>query len=404
MMWMDQRSGDEVAALKSDHGDEIYRIAGNAPSPTWTLPQLLWLSRNEPDVARRARRLYLAKDWLRNQLSGDWATDKADAIGTMLWNNAGNDWSETLCAMADWNPATLPPVCGSAEITGQTTAGLCEDFGLPPGIPGVCGSSDTAVETLAGGGLYVGDATIKLATAGTVSILSQHPVLKPTLINYPYVIPDLWYAISGTNSCASAHRWYADLLYGGSDRAALTLMDDEVRGTRPGADGLLFHPYLNGERAPYWEPRLKADFLGMTFAHGRGHLSRAVYEGIAFSLRDVMGDFKANGLTFERARIIGGGAQSAVWRQVVANVLDVTIVRAIEPDASFGAALLAAKATGQFASLAEAIETRAGDDEQHVPDRACRQLYDDMFGIYQQAQSALQDIDFALHAIHGRSG
>lgn len=403
IMWMDQRSGDEVARLKADHSSEIYKIAGNAPSPTWTLPQLFWLARIEPDTVSRAARLYVAKDWLRTQLSGDWSTDHADAIGTMLWDVAANSWSERLCGLIDWNAATLPPVVEATEITGETRTGLCEDFGLPPGIPVVCGTSDTAVETLAGGGLSVGDATVKLATAGTVSILSPEPVSKPTLINYPYVIPGMWYTISGTNSCASAHRWYSDLLYGGSDRAALTRMDEEVSKTQAGAQGLLFHPYLNGERAPYWEPRLKADFLGMTFAHGRGHMSRAVYEGIAFSLKDVMGDFKSNGLSFERARIIGGGAQSAVWRQIVADVLDVTIVRAVEPDASFGAALLAGVAVGGFASLADAIAMRAGDKEEHAPQKANRQIYDDLFGIYRDAQVALRDIDLALHDIQGRA-
>jgi len=399
MMWMDQRSRAEVASLKADHGDEIYRIAGNAPSPTWTLPQLFWLARNEPDTVKQAKRLYVAKDWLRKQLSGDWTTDYADAIGTMLWNINERSWSDRLCSLAGWNAEVLPPVVDATDITGETRAEMCDAFGLPPGIPVVCGSSDTAVETLAGGGLNVGDATVKLATAGTVSVISPDPVLKPTLINYPYVMPGLWYTISGTNSCASAHRWYADLLYGGSDRAALTRMDDEVSGIRPGADGLLFHPYLNGERAPYWEPRLKADFLGMTFAHGRGHLSRAVYEGIAFSLKDVMGDFQANGLTFDRARIIGGGAQSAVWRQIVADVLDVNIVKAVEPDASFGAALLAGVAAGAFSTLSGAMALRSGEEEAHEPDSAKRQIYDDLFGVYRAAQLALRDIDFALHKI-----
>lgn len=399
MMWMDQRSAGIAAEMKASSFDLIYTKALNTPAATWTLPQLAWLSRNEPTIVDKVARVYMAKDWLRYQLSGDWHTDLTDAIGTMLYDVPAARWSSQICAISNWNPETLPPVVQATNITGETLKGHCEVFSLPPGIPIVCGSSDTAVETLAGGGIKVGDATVKLATAGTVSVVSECAASNPTLINYPYVMPELWYIISGTNSCASAHRWYCDMLYGDGSLGNLAEMDADILTSPAGAKGLLFHPYLRGERAPYWEPRLRADFVGMTFEHDRADLSRAIYEGISFSLRDVMTDFNSNGISFDTARIIGGGAKSEAWRQIVADILDIQIVEAVEADASFGAAILGGVGTGHFSSAADAMAQRMGGQKKYSPNSANRQLYDDLFGIYRDTQSALQPINFRLHAL-----
>ncbi len=402
IMWMDQRSALIAESMKASSFDLIYKKALNVPSATWTLPQLAWLSRYEPEIVKNVAKVFLAKDWLRHQLSRDWNTDLTDAIGTMLYDFSNKKWSQKICSLADWDVETLPPVVQAVTVTGQTCKGYCEDFSLPPGIPIVCGTSDTSVETLAGGGVKLGDATVKLATAGTVSVINNCPAPNPSLINYPYVIPDLWYNIAGTNSCASAHRWYCDLLYGNGDSGDLLDMDSEVALSPVGAKGLLFHPYLRGERAPYYEPRLRADFIGLTFEHSRKDLSRAIYEGISFSLRDVMTDFKANGISFDAARIIGGGAKSEAWRQIVADVLDIVIIEAVEADASFGAAIVAGVATGYFPSAADAIGCRIGEQKIYDPNPKNRQMYDDMFGIYRDAQAALKPINIRLHEFQER--
>lgn len=398
ILWSDQRSGDQSARLYERHGEQILAVALNRPTPTWTMPQLMWLRENEPEVAKAVRRVYIAKDWLRSRLTDDWVTDHTEATGTLLFDPVRNEWSTALCDLIGWNPETLPAVVAPRSIVGYVGTQAARLSGLKAGTPVICGSSDTSIETFGAGSVEEGDGTIKLATAGTVSVVSGRPRPDPALINYPLVIPGLWYAISGTNSCASAHRWLRDKFFmepGGDGAAAFAAMDELARTTAPGADGLLFHPYLQGERAPYWDPLLRADFVGLTFAHGRAHLVRALYEGIAFALRDIMEEFRRSQISLGRARIIGGGAGSAVWRQIVADVLNIEILLPRVVDASYGAALLAGVGAGVFADEKEAA-ARAEVVAATEPDRARAALYDDLFVLYKQAQSGLETVNHGL--------
>lgn len=398
ILWSDQRSGDQVNRLQQQHGDRILELSLNRPTPTWTMPQLLWLKEHEPEVVKATRRVYIAKDWLRAQLTGDWVTDRTEAVGTLLFDATRNEWSEALCAMIGWDRSTLPPITSPKSIVGHVSEAAAQASGLKAGTPVVCGTSDTSIETFGAGSVRPGDGTIKLATAGTVSVVAEQPRVDPSLINYPLVVPGLWYSISGTNSCASAHRWLRDKFFmepGTDGAAAFAAMDDMAGTIAPGAEGLLFHPYLQGERAPYWDPLLRADFVGLTFAHGRAHLVRALYEGIAFALRDVLEQFRVLGMPIARARIIGGGAHSAVWRQIVADILNLEVLLPRTVDASFGAALLAGVGVGVFAdeqaaaACAEVIACAAPD-----PDRVA--FYDELFTLYKQAQSGLEKVNHGL--------
>lgn len=398
ILWSDQRSGDQASRLQQQYGDRILALSLNRPTPTWTMPQLLWLVEHEPEVVKATRRVYIAKDWLRAQLTQDWVTDRTEAVGTLLFDPTLNEWSQELCDMIGWDRATLPPITSPKSIVGQVSEHAAQQSGLKAGTPVVCGTSDTSIETFGAGSVRPGDGTIKLATAGTVSVVTEQPRVDPSLINYPLVVPGLWYTISGTNSCASAHRWLRDKFFmePGADGAAVFAAMDEMAATVPaGAEGLVFHPYLQGERAPYWDPLLRADFVGLTFAHGRAHLVRALYEGIAFALRDVLEQFRALNMPIARARIIGGGAHSAVWRQIVADILDLEVLLPRTVDASYGAALLAGVGVGVFAdeqaaaACAEVIACASPD-----PDRVA--FYDRLFELYKQAQSGLAQVNHGL--------
>jgi xylulokinase len=215
-------------------------------------------------------------------------------------------------------------------------------------------------------------------------------------------VPGYWYTIGATNSCASAHRWLRDCFFSDKSRSgsqAFDLMDRQAAEVEPGANGLLFHPYLQGERTPHWDPLLRADFIGMTFGHDRRHFVRALYEGIAFSLRDVLGALRSQGLEMAEARIIGGGARSATWRQVVADVLGLSIVMPRVTDASFGAALIAGVGIGMFSDEGSAVERTVTVAARHEPDPSNRSLYEDLYGIYRDSALRLADINHRLSAV-----
>lgn len=398
ILWNDQRSGGETRELRERADAHILEIGANRANPTWTLPQMLWLRRHEPDNFVRVRRMYLAKDWLRAQLTGTWETDTIDALGTLMAEAARARWSEELCGMIGWPMASLPPIVTATAVVGRVTEAAAAATGLAAGTPVVCGSSDTAVETFGAGMVETGLGVVKLATAATVSVLSPCARPDPALINYHHIVPDRWYVITGTNSCASAHRWLRDTFYTAD---GFDGMDELAAATPPGSEGLLFHPYLNGERSPHWDPLLRGDFVGISFRHGRAHFARALYEGIAFSLRDCAEVFRARGLGFAVARLTGGGARSATWRQILADVLALPVELPAMADASFGAALVAGLGVGLYADAAAAVRMAVRVVARHEPVAAHVARYEEGFALYRTAQKGLVEASHGLARMQG---
>lgn len=399
ILWSDARSVAESAWLQEHYGHEILEIACNKPAPTWTQPQLMWLAKHEPEALGRTHRLYVAKDWLRSRLTGTWETDATEAVGTLLYDGRRDAWSARLCEMIGLDRRKLPPIVKPTDVVGSVTAAAAAESGLAVGTPVVCGSSDTSVEAFGAGATTPGVGTVKLATAGAMSIVADRPRPSPKVINYPFCVPGLWYTIGATNSCASAHRWVRDTFFlegARSGAEAFERFDRAAAEAEPGARGLLFHPYLQGERTPHWDPLLRADFLGMSFAHERRHFARAVYEGIAFSLRDVLSALRGQGLDMAEARIIGGGTRSATWRQIVADVLGISILMPRVTDASFGAALIGAVGVGAFPDAVTAAGRTVSIVARHEPNAANRGLYEDLYGAYGDAAQALVDVNHRL--------
>ncbi|MCZ0736636.1 xylulokinase [Phreatobacter sp. AB_2022a] len=403
ILWNDQRSRAETQELRDRADRRILDIGANRANPTWTLPQMLWVRRHEPEAFARVARLYLAKDWLRSRFTGTFETDTIDALGTLMMDAHAGTWSEELCGMIGWPMASLPPIVAPGAVVGPVTAEAARQTGIPEGTPVVCGTSDTAAETFGAGMVRQGLGVVKLATAATVNVLS--PTARPdfALINYFHVVPEHWYVIAATNSCASAHKWLRDTFFkrpGEEGGPVFDHMDRLAAAVAPGAEGLFFHPYLNGERSPHWDPLLRADFVGAGFNHGPGHFVRALYEGVAYSLRDCLEVLRERDLGFTTARLTGGGARSAVWRQIVADVLGVTVELPAVADASFGAALVAGLGAGVFAdtdAAAHAVKIIAT----HEPEPARAAVYDRGFPIYRDIQRALAPINHRIHDFVG---
>jgi xylulokinase len=404
ILWTDQRSVKQVEWLNKHYGDRIFQIGYQRANPTWTLPQLLWVRECEPEVFQKTRKLMIAKDYLRFRVTGSWETDWVDALGTLMLDAGKRQWSKELCGYIGWPMDTLPKIVSPREVVGKVSRQASRDTGLQEGTPVVAGSSDTAVEDYGAGAVEAGQGIIKLATAGNTNIMTDKAYPHPLTFTYYHIIPGLWYSVAATNSCASAHRWLRDQFFKSEmkkcereKKGAFDVMDEIAKDVPVGSNGLIFHPYLLGERSPYWDPFLKADFIGITMRHQRQHFVRALYEGIAFSLKDCLNSILSLGLDLKEARIIGGGSRSALWRQIVCDVLGVEVLKPAIDDASYGAALLGGVGVGIFQDEKDAIHKCVKIVSHNKPDPRNHETYTRLFDVYRKAHDQLVEVCHELH-------
>ncbi len=389
IMWTDQRSGSEAAALSREAGNLIFRTTYETPSPTWTLSHLRWLQVHEPQVLSRTEHVLFTKDYVRFRLTGDWVTDHIEAQGSLLYDVQARSWSEELCGLVGLRTRTLPMLANPTDVAGTVTAAAESATGLREGTPVIVGCPDSAVEDYAAGAIEAGQMVIKLATAGNVNVMTTEPHPHAKTLTYSHVIPGLWYTVVATNTAASAERWFRDQFCTEQvtrareqGRSAFALMHEEAAGVPPGANGLFFHPYLLGERAPYWDPHLRGSFVGATMSHHKAHFLRALLEGVAFSLRDCFRTIEEMALPIKEIRLIGGGAKSSLWAQIVSDVFGCSLKRPTGCDASFGAALLAGVGIGLFSNEAEAVRRCSRVQDTFQPDPQATAIYSRLFPFY----------------------
>ena len=384
--WTDTRSIQQVNRLKSE--EFILKQALHKPDTIWTLPQLMWVRENEPEIWSKTRKIFFAKDYVRHLLTGDYVTDYIEAQGSMLFDYNKMKWSDELCEIIGSNPMMLPETVNPKDITGKITKKAAEETGLCEGTPVLCGTTDTAMEVFASGSVSPGNMTVKLATAGRICVVTERAYPNQHLINYSHVIDGLWYPGTATKSCAASYRWYRDTF--GESFAEL---DNGAEKIKPGSDGLIFHPYLNGELTPYADPMLCGSFIGIRAGHTKAHFTRAVLEGVAMSLLDCKNTLEEIGIPHDdTAVIIGGGAKSPLWRQIVADVLGITLVQKRCSDSSFGSAMLAGIASGIFTDFKTAVSTCNKTVSETVPDMKNYEKYKLIFKKYKQVHDVLAPI------------
>lgn len=390
LLWNDQRSAAEIETLEREHGELIFASTLQRVSTTWTLPHLLWIRKHDPEAWRRVRRFALSKDFVIYQLTGSLATDPATALSTQLWDVGASRWAEALCALADTRPADWPPVLSPTAVVGRLTGEAARLLGLVPGTPVINGTLDSAAETLGAGLDRPGDCLIRLATAGGLHLVLPQPHPHPRLITYPHPVTPLWFSQAGTSSCASAVRWARDT-FSGPRGLSYQEWDALAAATPPGAEGLYFHPYLSGERCPYWDPSLRASFVGASGHHQAGHFARAVYEGTAYSIRDALSVLDSLGTAYNGFTVVGGGTASAVWLQVLADCLGRALAVAPESDSSYGAAMLALVGLGRYPDTRAAAAAARTATRRHVvqPNPAVAAIYERGFAAYRDLHDRL---------------
>ncbi len=307
---------------------------------------------HEPDLFARIRHVLLPKDFVRLRLTGGYASDRAGGGGTILFDHATRTWSPEILAALDIPPEWLPATFEGPEVTGRVSGEAAAATGLREGTPVVAGGGDQAATAVGTGAVVPGIVTASLGTSGVVFATTDGPAIDPQgrVHAFPHAVPGRWHMMGVTLAAAGSLAWLHDALV--PDRSYDEL--SSLAGATPaGADGLVFLPYLSGERTPYPDPLARGAFVGLTTRHGLGHLVRAVMEGVAFSLLDSLDVMVEAGVTRpQQIRISGGGARSATWRQIVADVLDAEVATVTTTEgAAYGAALLAAVGAGWHESV-----------------------------------------------------
>lgn len=352
--WLDGRAVAQCTAiLERYRAEDLFRRTGKRAAPFYVLPKLLWIRQQQPDVWRRARRLLLGHDYLVYQLCGEQVTDHSMAGGTLLYDLHGQDWSQELLEAFDIPRELLPSVRWSGEPIGKLRRAVADELGLRPDVVVAVGGQDQKCAAL-GAGITDGVATVSLGTASAIEQLMDRPATDPLMRipTFAFVRPWRWVLEGVVGTAAGSLRWYRDTVAPGVPYSTL---DREAEGVPPGSDGVLFYPHLGGAGSPYWLSAARGTFHGLSLATTRGHLTRAVLEGVAYQVRENLAVTAEIGGPAAQVILFGGGAKSPLWRQIIAAVLGrpVSWTQTAET-ASLGAAMLAGLGCGAFATPDEA--------------------------------------------------
>jgi xylulokinase len=399
LIWCDQRSQQQVDEINRAIGPEkILKWTANPVLTGFTLPKLLWVRDNEPRNFERVRKLLLPKDYVRFRLTGEYATEVSDASGTALLDVRRRQWSDAMLAALDIPAAWLPACYESPVPSTQISAEAAEATGLRAGTPVVGGGGDQAAQAVGSGIVQEGVVSVTLGTSGVVFAATERFVLEPQgrLHAFCHAVPGQWHLMGVMLSAAGSLRWFRDAL-GGAEMAQAAvngadvydLLSAEAAQAPPGCEGLIFLPYLTGERTPYPDPDARGVYFGLTLRHGKPHMVRAVLEGVAYGLRDSLELLRAQGVAVTQVRASGGGARSPLWRQILADVFEAEIVGTnVNEGAAYGAALLAGVGTGLYPDVPAAAAATVRATDRIEPGPAAR-LYADYYPIYRALYPAL---------------
>ena len=400
ILWCDQRTAKQCDDITAKIGAEkLIEMVCNPALTGFTAPKILWLRENEPQVYDKVRKVLLPKDYIRYELTGAFATDVADASGTLLFDVKNRAWHADLMSLLDIPRDFMPPAYEGPEVTGQLSAEAAAATGLPKGIPVVAGGGDQAAGGVGCGIVRRGVISSTVGTSGVVFAFADSVCLDPKgrVHTFCHSVPGKWHVMGVMLSAGGSLRWFRDALCQNEKSVAAETGADPYEYITAaaakiptGAEGLTFLPYLTGERTPHKDPYAKGAFVGLSLRHTRAHMARAVLEGVAFGMRDSLEIIREMGVEITQVRASGGGARSAVWRQIQADVNKAPLVLInVDEGPAYGAALLATVATGLYGSVEEACDATIRVVDSCAPDVEHARQYDAWFAEYQAAYHAL---------------
>ena len=388
LLWSDGRTTAECREIVARAGgeDRLRAWVSNPALEGFTLPKVLWLRNHEPDAFARLAKVLLAKDFVRLRLTGAMATEPSDASGTLMFDPATLRWSRAILDAVDLPLALLPEVGGSAEVLGRVSVRAGEFAGLVSGTPVVGGGADNACGAAGVGAITPGEAVSSWGTSGTILAPMAAPRVDPQLRAHTFchVAPGLWYVMGVVLSAGGAFAWFRDQCARElPEKERDTVLGDEAAAIPPGADGVTFLPYLQGERTPHRDAALRAAFVGLSLAHTRAHMTRAVLEGVCFALRDSLEILRELGLAPTYLLLTGGGAKNPFIRQLQADVFGVPVTTVNrEAGGAYGAALLAAVGVGAFPDLQTAVQRTLKRGPPLAPNQEHHRAYAEFYERY----------------------
>ncbi len=397
ILWNDQRTQKECDQIRAKIGKkQLIQLTGNDALTGFTAPKILWVREHESEIYAQIAHVLLPKDYVRFRLTGEYATDKAGAAGTLLLDIRRREWSDEVLEALDIDPHWLPKTFEGTAVTGTITLAAAEVTGLAVGTPVVAGGGDQATQGVGVGAIEEGIVGLTLGTSGVVFATTEYPFIEENgrLHAFCHAIPNKWHLMGVMLSAAGSLRWYRDTI-------APKLSFDQLIGPAAdipaGSDGLLFLPYLTGERTPHPDPLARGAFVGLTVRHTQAHMTRAVLEGVAFGLRDSFELMKGAGLSeIKQVRVSGGGAQSSLWRQILADVFNSELVTVNTTEgAAYGAALLATVGAGVYDEVSTIVSQAVRITGKDVPGTAVS-TYDQYYQLYGNLYPALQESFMAL--------
>ncbi len=399
-IWMDTRARELCGELENRLGGErIFACSGNPLSPSYTLPKVLWYKEHLPQVYERADKILQSNGFIAFRLTGAITQDKSQGYGWACYNVAENRWDLDLCREMGVDPSLLPEIVSCSQVVGTVTEQAARETGLLPGTPVVAGGLDAACGTLGAGVIHPGETQEQGGQAGGMSICLDRAQSDPRLILSAHVVEDRWLLQGGTVGGGGALNWF-QREFGAQEQfqaekegtSPFALLDKAAEDVPPGSDGLVFLPYLAGERSPLWDSHAKGVYYGIDFSKTRAHFSRACMEGVAYSLRHNLETAYQAGASVGTLRAMGGAANSRLWTQMKADVTGKPIqVPASDAATSLGAAILAGVGVGAYRDFYHAVSQTVRVTREHLPREEFQEAYEKGYRLYRQLYEDLKE-------------
>jgi xylulokinase len=402
ILWNDQRTAAECDEIESRAGgrQQLIKMVANPALTGFTAPKILWLRNREPRNFARTVKVLLPKDEIRRRLTGEFATEVSDASGTLLLDVVNRRWSQPLLDKLELDASLLPRCYESEEVTGTLTAEVAKQLGLTTQCKVVGGAGDCAAGAVGNGIVKPGLLATSIGTSGVVFVHSDEPQFDPhgRLHTFCHAVRGKWHMMGVILSAGGSLQWFQDALCsatttGGGRRSTCSFdqLCAEAAATPAGAEGLQFLPYLAGERTPHLDPQARGALIGLTLAHGRGHIVRAIMEGVTYALRDSLAIIEELGVPVKQVRAGGGGAKNPFWRQMQADVFGKAVnAMAADEGPAYGVALLATVGAGHYKDISEACAATVRTAEGAKPNSKMRKVYDHGFPVFQSLYQSLR--------------